>query len=474
MAAHATTSLRHAVVTFWGAAQSVTGSMHLVEAGGRKVLLDCGLVRGPHSHPHPNHAHFPFAPAELDAVVLTHAHVDHCGHLPRLVHEGYAGPIYCTPATCDLLGLILPHSARIQEEEAFVHHIVGGTGRPEEQAFFTQEDVGRALGQCAAVPYDRPWEVGPVVQLRLVNAGHILGSAMAHLTVAADDKAGSLTFTGDLGRRGSFLLRGPAPIPEADLLVSECTYGSRALEPLADAAAKLEGVVRDTAERGGKVLIPAFALGRAQVVVHVLAEAMRAGRVPEIPVYVDSAQAADIAAVYYRHPECLAEEAARQLRDGIDLLGGPTVRYVRDADERRALSARRGPCVIIAPGGMCQGGRILHHLKLHIDDPRCTVVLVNYQAPHTPGRQLLERGPTVRWHGRRWNKWAEVVYLPGFSGHADQADLLDYLQPLAGQVPKVRLVHGELEQAYLLAHALREIGFPDVAVPGRGESACFI
>jgi metallo-beta-lactamase family protein len=453
-------------VTFWGAARSVTGSMHLVEAGGKRILLDCGLERGHHHHPHPHGEHFPFDPHHLDAVVLSHAHIDHCGNLPRLVRHGFAGPVYCTPATRDLAALMVHSSARFQEEEAFVRGVIGGPAAEAQPANYRQ-DVDQLLRQVVAVPYDQPCAAGPDVEVRLLNAGHILGSAMVLLTAGAT----RLLFTGDLGRRGAPLLPDPAPLPPADLILSECTYGGRTLGPVGEAVAELEEVVRRTVVREGKVLVPAFSLGRTQVLTFVLARAMEAGRIPRVPLYVDSPLAADIADVYRLHPGALGEQAAR-LAEVDDLLHGPAVRYVRQAEESRELAAGRGPAVVIAAGGMCEGGRIVQHLKHHIDDPRCSIVLVSYQAPHTPGRRLLERGPTVRFHGRTWNKWADITYLAGFSGHADHNDLVAYLAPPAGRGGKVCLVHGEPEQAGLLRRDLLKQGVADVTIPGRGETVC--
>lgn len=452
-------------MTFWGAAHSVTGSMHLVHAAGRTILLDCGLVRGPHTEARPYHGHFPFDPARLDAVVLSHAHIDHCGNLPHLVRQGYNGPIYCTVATRDLVALMLGNSARIHAEGAHVRNVIG-KAHVQDRPVFTQADVDRTIEQCVFTPYGEPVEIAEGIWLRLSDAGHILGSAVVSMRVAA---GGSLAFTGDLGRRQPLLLRPPAPLPMADLWISESTYGDRTVEASAVAEAALGDVVRRTVERGGKVLIPSFSLGRMQAVVYALQRQMESGRAPRVPVYVDSGLAAAIAAVYRNHAHDLADEAAARSRAS-QLLDGEGIRYVATPEEGRELDALREPCVILAPGGMCEGGRILQHLKQHIDDPRCSVALVNYQAPHTPGRQLLERGPTVRFHGRKWNKWAEVVSLAGFSGHADHDDLLAQLGPLARTTAKVRLVHGEPEQAAALAIALHERGFSDVAVPALGES----
>jgi metallo-beta-lactamase family protein len=453
-------------VTSWGAARSVTGSMHLVQACHLNVLLDCGLERAHHALR--RHDRFPFEPHSLDAVVLSHAHMDHCGNLPNLVGRGFAGPIYCTPATRDLIALMLHSSARVQEEEAFVKGVIAGV--PEEAPVSQRRQVDQVLRQCVPVAYEQPFEIGPGVVGRLVNAGHVLGSAMVHLMVASGGHPLSLTFTGDLGRRGAPLLPDPSPVPAAEIVLSESTYGGRYLEPIGAAIDSLEDIVRRTVERDGKVLIPAFSLGRTQVLTALLAQAIQAGRLPQVPVFVDGPLAADIAAVYRHHPDALDEASAGRARAGQSFLDGPTVRYVRSHEESRALTQLLAPAVILAPGGMCEGGRILQHLKHHVDDPRCSIVLVSYQAPHTPGRRLLERGPTVRIHGRKWNKWAEVFYLAGFSGHADHNDLVAYLGPLAGRAGKLCLIHGEEEQAQALARNLRERGFAGVLLPERGET----
>ena len=453
-------------VTFWGAAQCVTGSMHLVQAGKFNLLLDCGLVVGQHHEGRERNRFFPFDPCAIDAVVLSHAHVDHCGNLPNLVRQGFRGPIYCTPATRDLLALILSDSARIQEEDAYVHSVIGRTEGPAAQALFTAHDVEQTVQQCVALPYDRPQDVGGGMELRLADAAHILGSAMVALRVNWAGGDARLTFTGDLGRHGVPLLPDPAPIPEADLLLCESTYGGRVHEPIDQTADKLAAVVQRTIEQGGKVLIPSFTLGRTQVVIYCLQRIMREGRAPHVPIFVDSRLGGDFAEVYQRYPQCLhgrSGEAAQLLTD-------PGVHYVRSPEKSKELCTRREPCIIVASGGMCEGGRIMNHLKQNVDDPRCSIVLVSYQAPHTLGHRLRERCPIVRFHGRRWNKWAEVVDLTGFSGHADHNDLLALLGPLAGKTARVRLVHGEVAQAEALAHDLRSRGFPDVTSPHREET----
>jgi metallo-beta-lactamase family protein len=447
----------HPTVTFLGAAQSVTGSMHLLRAGGRRILLDCGLFRGRRAEERARNATFPFDPASVDAVVLSHAHTDHCGNLPNLVRQGFDGPIYCTPATRDLVAVMLADSARIQEEDAHVAAVVGRPGG----ALYGRSDAHEAVARCVTVPYDQPCDLFPDVRLRFRDAGHILGSAVVSLALAHRGRDCRVTFTGDLGRRGLPFLRPPSAVPAADLVICESTYGGRTHDALEAMAAKLGGAVRRTADRGGKVLVPTFSLGRTQVVLHYLRRWMRDGVLPALPLYVDSPLGAKVAEVYGRHPDAFA---------GPEGPGLPPAHYVGTHEESHEVSTRRETAVIVASGGMCEGGRILHHLRHHVDDPRACIVLVSYQAPHSVGHQLLERRPTVRFMGRTWNKWAEVVELNGFSGHADQNDFLALLGPAAARTGQVRLVHGEPEQSEALADALRRHGFRDVAVPHREES----
>ena len=443
--------------------------MHLVEFAGRRLLLDCGRAMGPRWEARRRAIRFPFHPGDIDAVILSHAHLDHSGNLPYLARQGFDGPIYCTPPTRDLLTLMLDDSAGRQEEDARVLRLLEGDANGDANALLSREDVRRTVRQCVPLPYGEPADVLPGVTLRFADAGHLLGSAMVSLTARDGARDYRLTFTGDLGRRGMPLLRDPSPVPEADLLISECTYGGRVHEPLERIKEALAVVVKRTAARGGKVLIPAFTLGRTQTVVSCLRGLMRDGLAPEMRVVIDSPLAAEIADAYRRHPECLDAVSRRRLAAGDDPLDGG-VEYARTAEESRELAERKGSFVVVAAGAMCDGGRIVRHLKENIDDPRCTIVLVSYQAPDSLGRRLLEPKPRVRFHGRDWNLWAEVVDLNGFSGHADRDEFLGMLGPLAGRAKRVCLVHGEPEQAEALAQALRARGFADVAVPRPGET----
>ena len=456
-------------ITFWGAAGSVSGSMHLVESGNTKVLLDCGLYQGKREEARQRNSHFPFHPDQIDAVILSHAHIDHCGNLPTLTRQGYSGPIYTTPPTRDLLRVMLRDSAKIQEEDAAHINIARNYAEPWVQPLYTYSDVDRVFSQVVSVPYGRDVDAARGVRFRFLEAGHILGSAAVQMAVAAHDRPRTLTFTGDLGRRGMPLLKPAAPVPPADLLVCESTYGNRKHEPIAGTVEKLYAKVRETIARGGKVLIPAFSLGRSQLIIHFLQQGRRAGKVPDVPIYVDSPLAADVAGVYQAHSNSLASEVAAEVAEGHGILGGDGVTYVRDFEESTRVATRPGACVIIASSGMCDAGRILGHLKQNVDDPRASVILVSFQAPGTTGRRLTEMRPTVRFQGREWNKWIEVTHLEGFSGHADKDDFLSYLGPLAGKVGKVRLIHGEKEQAAALAESLRQVGFTDVGIPAPGD-----
>jgi metallo-beta-lactamase family protein len=453
--------LNEPTVTFWGAAESVTGSMHLLEWGGRRVLLDCGLVRGRRDEERQRNGRFPFDPASLDAVVLSHAHSDHCGNLPNLVRQGFQGPIFCTAATRDLLAVILPDSARIQEEEAVVAATVGRPGA-DKGPMFDRSDAGLTVSRCVTVSYGATAEVVAGLRLRFLDAGHILGSAVVCLTADSGGREHTITFTGDLGRRGLPYLNDPPSVPAADLLVCESTYGGRTHDTVDAMAAKVADVVTRTAERGGKVLIPAFSLGRTQVVLHFLRRWTEQGLLPSLPLYVDSPLAARVAGVYERYPTAFLPGQAP---------GGPAPHYLGSREETDDVTKRPGPAVIVASGGMCDGGRVLHHLRHHVDDPRASILLVSYQAPGSLGAQLLEFNPTVRFMGKKWNKWAEVTQVSGFSGHADQNDFVALLGPAAPRTRRVRLVHGEPDQSAALAGTLRKHGFADVSVARREETA---
>lgn len=461
---------RSLTVTFWGAARTVTGSMHLVEVNGFRLLLDCGLFQGRRAEARRRNSEFPFEPSRIDAVILSHAHIDHCGNLPNLVRQGFAGPIYCTSATRDLAAVMLADSAKIQEEDAAYLNRKKDRRESPVEPLYRRHDAHRTIRYCHAIPYDRSVEIGDGIQVQLVDAGHLLGSAMVHLTIPGAGGERAITFTGDLGRLRLPILRDPAPVPPAELLISESTYGGKTHQPVEEMAGALGAVIRRTVERGGKVLIPAFSLGRTQTVVYFLHQILNDGHFTDLPIFVDSPLAANATEVFRLHPECFDEETALLLEEEPDLFGERLIRYVHSVDESKALNARKEPCVIIAASGMCEAGRILHHLKHGIEDERNTVLIIGYQAPDTLGRRLVERRPEVHIFDRRYQLQAEVVVMNGFSSHADQPDLLAFLGPLREQARQVCLVHGEIDRSEALAAGLGERGFAKVLIPDRGES----
>ena len=457
-------------VTFWGAAHTVTGSMHLVDAGGKRVLLDCGLFQGKRAESYERNRNFPFAPDQLDAVIISHGHLDHIGNLPNLVRRGFHGPIHCTPATRDLMAVMLADSAKIQEEDAEYLNRNRPPGEKPVEPLYDQDNIRKTMRLIHAEPYDTDAPTIGTIRHRFIEAGHLLGSAMVHLTIDLSGRQRTITFTGDLGRKNMPILRDPAPVPPAELLITESTYGGRNHDGSEMLAEDLGAVVRRTAERGGKVLIPAFSLGRTQTIVYFLHQLIQSGALGRLPIYVDSPLSAAATAVFRIHAECFDDETAKLLDADPDIFGEQMVTYTRAVEESKRLNSVHGPAIIIAASGMCEAGRILHHLKHNIGDPRNTVIIVGFQAPNTFGRRLVEKRPELRIHDGMHKLNAEVVVLNGFSGHAGRDELLAMLTPLKDQAKKTRLVHGDPDQAEALGKTLRERGFADVVYPDRGDS----
>ena len=457
-------------VTFWGATRTVTGSMHQLTACGKTVLLDCGLFQGHRAESFHRNREFPFRAKDIDAVILSHAHIDHCGNLPNLVRRGFTGPIYCTPATRALAAVMLGDAAKIQAEDAAYLNRKREHDEPKVEPLYDARDVFRTLHRLQAVRYGARVAVGKGIEASFADAGHLLGSATVAVRIDAPGGERRLTFTGDIGRPGLPILRDPEPVPPCDLLISESTYGGHTHEPVEETAEHLGAVVRRTVERGGKVIVPAFAVGRTQTLIYFLHQLISAGKLSGIPIYVDSPMATRATEVFRAHPECFDEETAALFAAHPDLFGEKHVRYVETVNESVELNGRREPCVIIAASGMCEAGRIQHHLKHNLPDPRNTVLITGYQAEATLGRRLVERRPEVRVLGRVCPVRAEVAVLNGLSSHADHGDLLRMLGPLAGTTSRVRLVHGEPERAEALAEGLRGVGFADVAIPDRGDT----
>ena len=463
-------------LTFWGAAGGVTGSMHLAEAAGQRILLDCGLNQGRRKDADQKNRHLPFAAASIDAVILSHAHIDHSGNLPTLVKQGFSGPIYTTPATIDLCNWMLRDTAHIQEKDAeFLNKRLEkrkaqGLHNGIVEPLYTMEDAERALPHLCPVEYYKPHPIAAGLQYESYDAGHILGSSFIRLEDSSSGRPVRLLFSGDIGRPNLPIIRDPDSPPAAHYLILESTYGGRFHKSATHVVNKLADVVVRTARRGGRIVVPAFAVGRTQQLVLLLHQLAAEKRIPSIPIFVDSPLAINVTEVHRGHPECFDEETREYLLHGEDPFGFGRLQYIRDAAESKNLNDLHGPYVVISASGMCEQGRILHHLWNNIEDPRNTVLITGFQAQDTLGRKLIEKWPEVRIFGEPKRVRAEISSLDELSGHADQGELLHWIEPLAPQLQGVFLVHGEPEQAAVLAKRLRADFGLTVTVPEAGQS----
>jgi metallo-beta-lactamase family protein len=441
-----------ATVQLLGAAGTVTGSKHLVIADGRRVLLDCGLFQGLKALRERNWQPFPFDPAGLDAVVLSHAHIDHSGALPLLVRRGFRGPILCTPATAALLEVLLLDAAHLQEEDAEFANRHRTSKHAPALPLYTTEDARAALTRLDPRPYGTPFAIGDEFEACFRRAGHILGSASIALTCGHRDRR-TLVFSGDLGRFGRPILRDPEPVPEADVLLIESTYGDRTHPP--GGADELARIVLETAARGEVLLVPAFAVDRTQELLYVLRALEDAGRIPALHVFIDSPMAIDVTEIYARHPEEHDLDMHRLTEAGASPLSTRHLEIVRTAEQSKALNERRGPAVVISASGMATGGRVLHHLVRRLPDPDATVLLVGYQAAGTRGRSLQDGATTVRIFNQEIRVRARIVKLDGFSAHADQEELLRWLGGFGRPPHRTIAVHGEAQASDTFAALIR-------------------
>ncbi len=459
-----------AEILFHGATGEVTGSLHMIRVDDQWVALDCGLYQGKRSESEAKNRAWPVPPKDIAAVVVSHAHIDHSGRLPRLVKDGFEGTIYCTPATRDLCAIMLPDSAHIQEEDVFyLNKRRQRKGLEPIEPLYDYQDALGAVKLIHSVPYGRLFQVIPGLLACFREAGHMLGSGGVRLEFAKrNGDTPSLFYSGDVGRPDKPILRDPAEFPHDETIICESTYGGRINEQVMDSKEQLLDIVSRTSDRGGKVIIPAFAVGRTQTIVYFLHEAMVAGVLPKLPVYVDSPLAVNATDVFKMHPECYDAEARAFHQVTGDILGSGCCRYIRNVDESKALHGRREPCVIISASGMCEAGRIRHHLKNNIEDSKNTIMIAGWQAAHTLGRRLADGAKKITMFHEKFKVNAEVVQIHGFSGHADQQDLLDLLSPRVPGTKRVFLVHGEPEGAEVLAKKLRGVGFPEVVVAQRG------
>jgi metallo-beta-lactamase family protein len=455
-------------IEFAGAAREVTGSCHILRVNGKTVLLDCGMFQGRRSETREKNLELPLPIEQIDAVVLSHAHIDHSGRLPFLTRHGYRGPVYCTAATRDLCAVMLADSAYIQEKDA---EFLARRKQEVAEPLYAMRDATIAVERMISLTYDKTFEVVPGVRATFTDAGHILGSASVVLECAEGNAKRRVVFSGDVGRAGLPIIRDPHPPAGADVVLLESTYGNRDHPSVANARAELARVIRETAARGGKVLVPAFSVGRTQEIVYDLHVLAREGAIPEIPIYIDSPLAIDTTSVFAMHPEVFdqTEDLVRRVED---LFHFTQVRYTREASESKALNTMHGPMVIIAASGMAEAGRILHHLAHGAADPRTTILIVGFQAEHTLGRRIVERAPMIRVFGEEIPLRAHVEILNGYSAHGDRTELQRWLDAVrAGNpseaAPVVHLVHGEPEAQDAFAVQLRGVGYASTSAPVR-------
>ena len=457
-----------------GAARQVTGSKHIIRTSRATVLLDCGLFQGRRKEStEQNRAIAQHVPVDnLNAVVLSHAHIDHAGALPLLYKRGYRGPVYATPATRDLCAPMLLDAAMIQEGDS--RHIQKLIERERldiepVEPLYDHNDVTGLMSLMVSLPYRHAQEIAPGVVLKFLDAGHVLGSAIVTLHVEEDDTR--IAFAVDLGRKGLPILREPEVPSGVNCLMMESTYGDRLHAPIEEVDSALAAAINRTAARGGKIIIPSFALERAQEVVYAIKRLRKANLVPSLPVYVDSPLTVKLTDVFKMHPECYDKQTYNLLVSGDSPFDFEGLHYVSDKEESKALAASAGPHIIISASGMCEAGRILHHLREGIEDPRNTILIVGYQAQHTLGRRIVERHREVKVFGVMRRLAAEVVVLNGFSAHADQKDLLEFAQAVRkqGKLRQVLLVHGEPPAQAVLMAELAKLEFANVKAPGPDE-----
>lgn len=460
-------------VRFMGAARTVTGSRHLLHVNDKNILLDCGMFQDRGADNNDRNQHFGFNPMHLHAVILSHAHIDHSGCLPRLVKDGFRGPIYATPATVDLCRVMLTDSAHIQESDVeYLNKKRRKTGKKELKPLYTVDDVEQTLQQLVEVPYHQMYNVADGIAFHFTDAGHILGSAAIHLQLEENKKKTKLTFTGDIGRYHDLILKAPENFPQADYIICESTYGDRLHDATADAAKQLQDVIYNTCvEKKGKVLIPAFSLGRTQEIVYTLNSLWNEGKLPRVKVFVDSPLSLNATGIMAKHPENYNLDILDSMKNDPDPFGFSTLDYVENVAESKALNNLQEPCIIISASGMIEAGRIKHHVFNNIGDERNTLLMVGYCSPGSLGGRLLAGEKQVKIFGRPVEVRAEIISIGSYSAHADYTEMLQFLDcQKTEQVKKIFLVHGELPSQEKFRERLIEKGFADVVIPEQGSA----
>ncbi len=459
-------------IHFLGGAQTVTGSQHLLSVNGYTILMECGLFQGRRKDTYERNKSFEFDPATVDAVLLSHAHIDHSGNIPNLVKSGYANPIYATSATVDLCQIMLRDSAYLQEKDIeWVNKKRHRKDLDPIEPLYTIEDAEEAMHYFVGMQYDRTFQVVPGVQATFRDAGHILGSAGIELELRENGKTTRLGFSGDVGRQDMPIIHDPNKLRDLDVLIMESTYGDRFHKGTPDVEEELAQTVKRVAERGGKIIIPAFAVGRTQLIVYMLHKLFDQGRIPDMPIYVDSPLARAATQVFRTHPECLDRETFRIfLKDDTDPFGFSRLYYTRDVEESKQLNQLKTPHIIISASGMAEGGRILHHLRNNIENEKNLILFVGYAAEHTLARRIMDGEPEVRIFGEPYTVRAEIIKMDDFSAHADRNELVDYLEfNTPDSLEKLFLVHGEPRESLPLRDHLKEMGYPEVHYPKPGS-----
>lgn len=460
-------------ITFHGAAKTVTGSQHLLHINGKRILLDSGLYQGQRKDMVERNRKFPFDVRSIDAVILSHAHIDHSGNIPNLVKRGFKGDIFTTHATRDLCASMLPDSGYIQERNAEFANKHRRKGEAKAEPIYTEADARRAIRYFRSIPLHQTIEIFPNIRLTLIEAGHMLGSAMVILDFKEEYREHwqRLVFTGDVGRDNIPIIRSPEVPDYADYLIMESTYGGRTHEPYSNTSEQLRQVILDTYECGGVILIPAFAVGRTQQIVVQLNELFERDLIPKIPVYVDSPLAIDATTAFRKHPECWDYELETFIYESgdDDPFGFETLHYVRELNESKSLNYRQEPMIIISASGMMEFGRVVHHIKNRITDKRNALLITGWQAPNTLGRKMADGAPYVKIFGQEYKNKIRTVVMDGFSGHADHNELLNWFDRIKSKPKQVFLVHGEEEAATELSNSLQENYNLQVHIPNLNE-----
>jgi len=463
-------------IKFLGAAREVTGSMHMIEKDGYKLLIDCGMIQGKRKESFERNRNLPFTAYDVNAMILTHAHIDHSGNIPTLIKQGFKGSIYSSYATKDLCRLMLPDSAYVQIKDLeYVNKKRLKQKKTLFEPLYSIEEAEASLDHFVPRNLGEPIKLRDDIEAYMLNAGHILGSNMVIVKLNEKDREIKIGFTGDLGRKSLPILLDPDQINDVDYLVMESTYGGRDHKPIAAAYAKLATIVNETAARGGKIIIPVFAVERAQEVLYVLNKLFIDNKIQPMPVFVDSPLTVQVTEVFKQHAECFDGDMLKFIADSNDPFHLELVKYTASVAESKAINDYEKPCIILSATGMCEAGRILHHLKNHISDPRCTVLIVGYQTVNTLGRRLVEGEKQIKIFGDPYSVQAQIKVINEFSGHAGQKDLVKFAQTAIrmseGRLKKVFLVHGEEGQQEELIKVLNEQGIMNVENPAQGEEA---